>query len=118
MILPGLVMVGLCQTQALLYSGLFLLAAGSSLVTPCLTALVSLYTPTDRQGETLGIFRSLGSLGRAFAPLLAAMIYWRFGSEWPYFGSALVLLIPIAMAVGLPAVTPTKELVDADATSV
>lgn len=118
MILPGLVMVGLCKTQALLYSGLFLLAAGSSLVTPCLTALVSLYTPTDRQGETLGIFRSLGSLGRAFAPLLAAMIYWRFGSEWPYFGSALVLLIPIAMAVGLPAVTPTKELVDADATSV
>lgn len=118
MILPGLVMVGICQGQGLLYAGLFLLAAGSSLVTPCLTALVSLYTPADRQGETLGIFRSLGSLGRAFAPMLAAMIYWRFGSEWPYFGSALVLLVPIAMAVGLPAVTPTIGPVDADATRV
>ncbi len=104
MILPGLLLVGLAKGQGMLYSGLFLLAAGSSLVTPCLTALVSLYTPDDRQGETLGIFRSLGSLGRAFAPILAAMIYWRFGSQWPYYGSAIVLLIPLALAVGLPRV--------------
>ena len=78
--------------------------AGSSLVTPCLTALVSLYTPDDRQGETLGIFRSLGSLARAVAPIIAALVYWRFGSEWPYFGSALVMLVPIMLVFGLPGV--------------
>ena len=105
MILPGLILVGVSGNLWLLYAGLFLLAVGSSLVTPCLTALVSLYTPTDRQGESLGVFRSLGSLGRAFAPILAAVVYWRFGSQWPYFGSALVLLVPLAMAWGLPKVT-------------
>jgi MFS family permease len=101
-IVPGLILVGMCATQLWLYAGLFLLAVGSSLTTPCLTALVSLYTPQDRQGETLGIFRSLGSLGRAFAPILAAVIYWRFGSQWPYFGGALVLILPLLFACGLP----------------
>ena len=103
MILPGLVLVGACKSLLLLYLGLFFLATGSSLATPSLTALVSLYSPADRQGETLGLFRSVGSLGRAFAPILAAMVYWRFGSQWPYFGSALILLLPIAMALKLPA---------------
>jgi nitrate/nitrite transporter NarK len=104
MIIPGLVMVAVCQPpgQVMLYAGLFLLAAGSSLATPSLTALVSLYTPTDRQGESLGIFRSLGSLGRAFAPILASLVYWKCGSAWPYFGSAILLLLPIWLAWQLP----------------
>lgn len=104
MIVPGLIIVALAQppSEVTLYLGLFLLAAGSSLVTPSLTALVSLYTPTDRQGESLGVFRSLGSLGRAFAPIVAALVYWKFGSAWPYFGSAALLLVPIALATKLP----------------
>ena len=109
MIVPGLIIVALAQppSEVPLYFGLFLLAAGSSLVTPSLTALVSLYTPTDRQGETLGVFRSLGSLGRAFAPIAAALVYWKFGSAWPYFGSAMLLLVPIALAWQLP--TPASR---------
>ena len=106
MIVPGLLLVGWCRHQAWMYLGLFWLATGSSLVTPCLTALVSLYTSEDRQGEVLGIFRSLGSLARAIAPLIAALVYWRFGSHWPYYGGAIVLLLPIGMMFGLP--RPTK----------
>lgn len=102
MVVPGLLIVGWCGRQLWLYVGLFLLSVGSSLVTPCLTALVSLYSPEDRQGEMLGVFRSLGSLARAIAPLMAAFVYWRFGSEWPYYGSALVMLVPLALMFGLP----------------
>lgn len=102
LVLPGLLFIAICQTQSILYLGLLFLAVGSSLVTPSLTALVSLYSPDDRQGEVLGVFRSVGSLGRAFAPIAAALIYWRFGSEWPYFGSALILLLPFGLSFGLP----------------
>ena len=102
MVLPGLLLVGWCSRQLWMYAGLFLLASGSSLVTPCLTALVSLYTPDDRQGEVLGVFRSLGSLARAIAPLMAALVYWRFGSQWPYYGSAIVLVVPILLVFALP----------------
>jgi MFS family permease len=102
LIVPGLVLVGLAQSQAMLYAGLGLLSAGSAFATPTLTALVSIYAPDDRQGEILGTFRSLGSLGRAVAPLLAAFAYWRYGSEWPYFGAAALLIIPILIAFTLP----------------
>ena len=102
LILPGLLLIAICKTQFVLYVGLALLAIGSSLVTPSLTALVSIYAPNERQGEVLGVFRSVGSLGRAFAPLAAALIYWRFGSQWPYLGGALILLLPLAIAFGLP----------------
>ena len=55
------------------YCGLALLAIGSALVSPCLSALVSLYTPADRQGEVLGVFRSLGALSRAIAPIIGEL---------------------------------------------
>ncbi len=102
MLVPGLLLIGAAHRELWMYVGLFLSAFGSSLVTPCLTALVSLYTPADRQGEMLGIFRSLGSLARVVAPIAAAVAYWRYGSEWPYFGSALMMLIPLLMVFGLP----------------
>jgi MFS family permease len=107
LVLPGLIVVGRCQSVGLLYAGLFLLAFGSSLVTPCLTSLVSLYSPEDRQGESLGVFRSVGSLARAFAPILGAVLYWKFGSEWPYFTSAAVLVLPLLLTFGLP--LPAKD---------
>ncbi|MEM7311663.1 MAG: MFS transporter [Planctomycetota bacterium] len=104
LVLPGLLIVGICSTQWMMYLGLLLLGVGSSLVTPCLTSLVSLYTPEDRQGETLGIFRSLGSLARAMAPLAGAALYWRMGSMWPYVGAAVLLLLPLLISSGLPKV--------------
>ena len=101
-VLPGLVLVGVCVQQVTLYLGLFLLAFGSSLATPSLHSMVSLYSPENRQGETLGVFRSLGSLARAIAPILGAMVYWKYGSQWPYFGSALLMTVPVLLAIGLP----------------
>lgn len=99
---PGLLAIGVAGSQAMLYVGLFLISVGSSLATPSLTALVSLYAPDDRQGELLGVFRSLGSLGRGVAPLIAAGLYWKFGSGSPYTVSALVLLLPLALTWALP----------------
>ena len=108
-IVPGLVLVGLANSEGLLYTGLALLAIGSALATPCLTALVSLYSPEDRQGEALGIFRSLGALSRALGPILGCLVYWKFSSQWPYLGAAILLLLPIAMAVGLPTPAAREE---------
>lgn len=107
MVLPGLFLLGFCQTQLVMYLGLFLISVGSSMVTPCLNALVSLYSPDDRQGEVLGIFRSLGSLARAIAPILGAIIYWKYGSQWPYYGATVLLLLPLLLSFRLP--LPRKD---------
>ncbi len=106
---PGLAVVGIASTTTALYAGLFLMSVGSALATPCLSGLVSRYTPADRQGLVLGVFRSMGSLARAVGPVLGGLLYWRFGSMSPYLVGAVCLVIPIAMARSLPPVPEVED---------
>lgn len=104
MLLPGFVLVGYSQSQPLLYAGLAFLAVGSALAMPCLSALVSRYSPSGVQGRAMGAFRSVGSLARAIGPVLGGVLYFRFGSTAPYVVGAVFLLLPLALAFGLPPV--------------
>ncbi|ATH09528.1 hypothetical protein BIY24_10010 [Halobacteriovorax marinus] len=96
-LIPGLISIGLSTSSFLLYVGLFFLAVGSSMAIPCLTSLVSLYTPAAEQGHSIGIFRSLGALSRVIGPIIASIIYWKFGSSSPYFLGSAFLIIPIIL---------------------
>lgn len=104
-IVPGLILVGLSGQllmPTLLYIAIILLAAGSAQATPCLTSMVSLYTPASEQGRVMGVFRSLGALGRATGPLLACAVYWRMGAAPAYYFGALVILLPVLITRTLP----------------
>ena len=103
----GLGAIGASSDTGAFYGALALLAFGSALAIPCLTALVSLYSRTEEQGRALGAFRSLGALARALGPLLAAWAYWRFGSRSAYFAAASVLAVPLFLALRLP---PMREV--------
>jgi len=101
-LIPGLLLISSAYNSWLLYAGLFFLSVGSAMIVPCLTALVSLYTPSQNQGQSLGIFRSLGALGRVFGPIIASVIYWRYGSSSPYLLGSIFLIIPILLVATLP----------------
>jgi ferrochelatase len=105
-IIPGLLLIAFSSTGVGLYFGLFFLAMGSAMAIPTLTSLVSLYTPSEEQGHSLGIFRSLGSLGRVFGPILASLIYWKYGASVPYILGSICLIFPILIISKLP--TSTK----------
>ncbi len=94
-LIPGLVIIGLIQNTFMLYIGLFFLAAGSAMAIPTITSLVSLFTPSEEQGRSLGIFRSLGALGRVVGPIIASILYWRLGASMPYFLGAASMIMPI-----------------------
>jgi len=100
--IPGLLMVAVSQGIFTFYGGVGLLALGSAMIIPCLTALTSLYIPSDSQGTGLGIFRSLGALARVIGPMAAAVAYWRWGAMAPYLTGAALLLIPFIMVSFLP----------------
>ncbi|MBC77533.1 MAG: ferrochelatase [Halobacteriovoraceae bacterium] len=104
MIIPGLLAVSFATNSFILYVGLLFLAIGSAMAIPTLTSLVSLYTPVDSQGEALGVFRSLGSLGRVFGPAFASVMYWKMGSGAPYIVGAILILLPIIVLRKLPEV--------------
>ena len=72
------------------------------MIIPCLTTLVTLYTPSEEQGRSVGIFRSLGAFARVVGPLTAAIVYYKYGSAAPYYFGAVFLLIPIFMISKLP----------------
>lgn len=100
--IPGLALLAQAHSHWSLYCALLLVAAGAAQVTPCLSALVSLYSPPVEQGRVLGVFRSLGALARALGPLLVCVVYWRWGSAWAYGTCAGVLVIPLLIAARLP----------------
>ena len=95
--------VGACDSVRALYTGAGGLALGSALAMPSLGALVSRYTSADRQGLALGSYQASGALARAFGPILGGLLYWKLGSAAPYYAGAGFLLLPIALAAGLPA---------------
>lgn len=106
-IIPGLVLLAYAQNGWMLYGGLFFLATGSAMIIPCLTSLVSFYTPDHLQGQSLGIFRSLGALGRVLGPIYASLVYWRFGSVNAYLIGAALIIFPAILVKRLPA--PVKS---------
>ncbi|MBY0415593.1 MAG: ferrochelatase, partial [Bdellovibrionales bacterium] len=103
-LIPGLLLIAIAYSSLLLYAGLFFLAVGSSMIMPCLTTLVTFYTPDREQGHSVGIFRSMGALARVVGPIAAAVIYFQSGSAAPYYVGSIFLLLPIFMLTKLPAV--------------
>ncbi len=104
LLVPGFLAVGFTASVPQLYAGLFLMAVGSALAMPSLSSLVSRYAPADVQGLVLGTFRSMGALARALGPILGGVVYWLAGSAAPYLAGALLLLLPLALALRLPPV--------------
>jgi MFS family permease len=89
------------------FVALALLAISIGLASPTLSSLVSLYSSEIEQGANLGAFRSAGSLARAGGPLAAAFAYFAFGSQSAYFFGALIVIVPLMMALKLP--QPQKD---------
>ncbi len=103
--LPGFLVIAAvtkAASPAILYTGLALVAVGSSLVMPSLSSLASRYVPDDRQGFALGVFRSFGSLARVVGPIAGGLLYYGLGALAPYVVGAVLLLIPLVLSKRLP----------------
>lgn len=98
----GLLALGLAHAPWMLYVGLALLAAGSGLVNPATTGLISLYSSAAEQGRVLGIFRSLGSLARAVTPIAAGAVFWMLGSFTVFAAAAALAALALAWSAALP----------------
>jgi MFS family permease len=98
----GLLAIGYAGQPWMLYLGLALLALGSGFVNPATTGLISLYAGAEEQGRVLGIFRSLGALARAFTPVVAGVVFWRFGSTSVFVAGAVMAVVALALAFRLP----------------
>ncbi len=93
-IIPSFMVVGVAQNLTTLYIGLGLYALSTAFVVPCMTTVVSKYGEAHQKGVIMGIFRSLGSLGRALGPIFGSFLYWSLGPECSYAVGGILLLVP------------------------
>lgn len=98
----SMVTLAVSHGTGLFYTGLFFLGFGVGCASPSLSALVSLYSPAERQGAELGAFRSIGALGRAIGPIFGAGLFWKLGSQTAYVTGAVLLLIAALFSLLLP----------------
>ena len=104
-LIPGLVLIALAgywTSEFTLYVGLFFMAVGSAMIIPCLTSLTSFYAPEEEQGRILGVFRSIGALGRTVGPILGGLLYWKFSYASPFLVAAVIVILPLIMIKKLP----------------
>ena len=110
-LIPGLILIALAGywvSPFTLYVGLFFMAVGSAMIIPCLTSLTSFYAPEEEQGRILGVFRSIGALGRTVGPILGGILYWKFSYASPFLVAAVICILPLLMIRSLPSVS-TKD---------
>jgi MFS family permease len=117
------ILVGLCAFAMLSFNGgeiwfyfaLFLMSTGVAFISPTLTSLTSLFSSEQDQGFNLGVFRSSGSMARAVGPLLAGLVYFKYGSSIAYLGGAMFLLVPawFLLRVPQPETKTEKKIVQA-----
>jgi len=105
----SLVVLSMSHSTGYFYLGLALLGIGVGCVSPSLSALVSIYSPADRQGTELGVFRSLGALGRAIGPILGAGVFWYAGSQISYIAGSAFFLLASLFSLILPKPDHTGE---------
>jgi MFS family permease len=76
---------------------LVLVGMGIGLLNPTISAMVSKLVGPERQGEVLGAFQGLGSLGRVIGPMTGAVLFAKVGHIAPYLCGALLVLPAIAL---------------------
>ncbi|OIO60279.1 MAG: MFS transporter [Verrucomicrobia bacterium CG_4_10_14_3_um_filter_43_23] len=100
--LISFLIISLTHSENLFFLGCAFLALSVGLVTPSLSALVSLFSDERNQGRYLGLFRSAGSLARVLGPVTAALLFFYFGARETYLFAAGLLILPVFMIFFVP----------------
>jgi DHA1 family tetracycline resistance protein-like MFS transporter len=77
--------IAIAPTVAALAVAMTIQAIGHGLINPSLMGSVSLLTPSDEQGETIGVSHSLGALARILGPPVGGLVYAQWAPSAPFF---------------------------------
>lgn len=99
----GLPLLALVPAAWMLYPAVALLALGSNLSIPCLTALASAQVDEDGQGRLMGSLQSVLNLALIGGPLLAGLTFDYVSTSAPYLVGGLLATAALVSLVRRPA---------------
>ncbi len=88
----SLLIIPYAGTLGVLLAGLALVSMASGLNRAPTMGLISIFTPANEQGASLGVTQSAGTLGRIFGPLFATSAYALYPHS-PYVAGAVLCII-------------------------
>lgn len=88
-------------SRAVLVAGMAVIALGSGVANPSLSALVSRLGAAEGQGSVLGALQSAGALARVFGPAAGGMLYQSLGPRAPYAAAAVGMLLAAGASIAL-----------------
>jgi DHA1 family tetracycline resistance protein-like MFS transporter len=92
-----------------LWLSMGVIALGSALVNPSISAYVSRSTASDRQGSVLGVLQSTGALARVCGPATSGLLYQYGSPRAPYVAAAAGMAIAGSFALRLAKTSPAKS---------
>jgi predicted MFS family arabinose efflux permease len=93
---------------------LTLFPAGTALLFPAVTALVSHESDPKELGQTMGVQQAFGGIARVVGPVWAAAVFQVLGPAYPFLIAAAILAVNGSMAFRVPLVSRYREPVPAD----
>lgn len=75
--------------------------AGTALLFPCTTSLISRYADPNVVGQTLGVQQTFGGISRLLGPVLAGWIFQHWGEPFPFWLSGTLVLLTAVFALRL-----------------
>jgi len=102
----GLLAIPFVHSLIPLLVAMALLAYGAGVSNPALSSLISLRSPDEARGATLGISQAATSLARILGPALAGLAFGGFGRGGPFLAGAVVMLGVLLLALRLPGRRP------------
>ncbi|MFT3773914.1 MAG: MFS transporter [Minicystis sp.] len=96
-----------------LYGAMGLIAFGSALTNPSLSAFVSRCADAGSQGAVLGVLQSAGAFARVCGPATGGLLYQAVGIQAPYVAAGIGMLIGGGLAFRLRHPAPPRGTADA-----
>jgi MFS transporter, DHA1 family, tetracycline resistance protein len=85
-----------------LFCAMGVIAFGSALTNPSVSAFVSKCSDAGHQGVVLGVLQSAGAMARVCGPAVGGVLYERVSPKGPYLAAAVGMLVACAFATRLP----------------
>ncbi len=84
-----------------------LLPLGTAFTFPCVTSLLSRVISSNERGLYMGVQQTFGGIMRVIVPLWAGFAFDHLGYSIPFYTSALLVAVVLALAVNIP--NPRKQ---------
>lgn len=108
----GVGMIGMTLATSPVRFALWMLfiPAGTALLFPCTTSLITRYADPDAVGQTVGVQQAFGGSSRLLAPMWAGAVFEHVGQREPFWiGGALVLLTALLSLRLKPGESPARS---------